>query len=88
MFASATGASPDVRALAATVMEEGFVTVDSNYQEQDEDEEAEEGDAKEKGQEEGKESLEIELPASLRHGIYICPPAKLEDSLRRCVVCF
>ena len=28
-------------------------------------------------------SVEIELPKSLRHGLFICPPAKVEDGLRR-----
>lgn len=79
MFASATGAAPDVRSFAGNVMAEGFVTVDSNYQ--DDEKEGDEG-------EEGEgENETIELPSSLRHGIYITPPAKLEEGLRRYDLC-
>ena len=87
-----------MRALASSVMdgEQGFVTIDSGYQDQDQIE-AEEGKDKEEAMEEGGVEVEgggvdeegeeraVELPLSLRHGIYICPPAKVEDGLRRCV---
>lgn len=97
VFASATGAAPDVRGLAGSIMEEGFVTIDSQYQDKEREAEAEEGEgavdggAAAEGAAEGEgvresEGLDIELPASLRHGIFITPPAKLEDGLRRCVV--
>ena len=84
-----------MRGLAGEIMDGGFVTIDSGYvDESDEKEEQEGSEGTEYGEGEitgeGKESEgvqgqgdTIELPKSLRHGIFICPPAKLEDSLRR-----
>lgn len=72
------------------------MTIDSSYTDEEEsstaanEDEAEHETAaaatatQETNEQEG-EVTAIELPSSLRHGIFITPPAKLEEGLRRCV---
>ncbi|TFJ84994.1 hypothetical protein NSK_003419 [Nannochloropsis salina CCMP1776] len=84
VFASATGASPGVEALASNVMQGPYQIISSSSSPSSPSStpllDPQEEDA---GDQASSLPPSIELPASLRHGILITPPVKAVDNLRR-----
>lgn len=76
VFASATGYSAGVMALASQLMRGGYDMIRATPAQQQQD-------AAKAASSSSSSSLSIELPASLRHGVFIAPPGKLVDALRR-----